>query len=190
MSTRTATLLLATLLAAGCGDTERTAAVPPPAPLDRGATGHYCQMIVADHPGPKAQIFLADRAEPIWFSSVRDGIAFTLLPEEPKNVVAFYVNDMSDTSWEQPDDATWMPAAAAWYVLGSKRTGGMGAPEAVPFVSAPAAEAFAARFGGQVVGLDAVPRDYVLGAVATPQVPMPMTGTAQVPVTAHPHQAH
>ena len=190
MSTRIPTLILATALLAGCGGTERSAAVPPPAPLDRDATGHYCRMIVADHPGPKAQIFLADRAEPIWFSSVRDGIAFTLLPEEPKNVVAFYVNDMSDTSWEQPDDATWMPAAGAWYVLDSRRTGGMGAPEAVPFVSAPAAEAFAASFGRQVVRLDAVPRDYVLGAVPTPHTAPQATGMAHAPAAGHPAQPH
>jgi copper chaperone NosL len=160
-------LVLATLVAA-CGETPAPATAPAPLPLDREAIGHYCQMIVADHPGPKAQIFVADRAQPVWFSSVRDGIAFTRLPEEPKNIVAFYVNDMSDTAWEQPSDSTWMAAADAWYVLGSGRSGGMGAPEAVPFVSAPAAEAFAAAHGGRVVRLDDVPNDYVLGEVATP----------------------
>ena len=190
MNRELSALLLASVLLNACGEAERGAAAPPPAPLDRGATGHYCQMIVADHPGPKAQIFLADRDAPLWFSSVRDGIAFTLLPEEPKNVVAFYVNDMSDTSWEQPDDATWMPAAAAWYVLGSQRTGGMGAPEAVPFVSAPAAEAFAASFGGQVVRLDAVPRDYILGAVATPHAAPPAGGMVHAPAGGHGAQSH
>lgn len=159
--------LLATLIAA-CGETPAPATKPAPLSLDREAIGHYCQMIVADHPGPKAQIFLAGREQPVWFSSVRDGIAFTRLPEEPKNIVAFYVNDMSDTAWERPSDSTWMAAADAWFVLGSGRSGGMGAPEAVPFVSAPAATAFAAAHGGRVVRLTDIPDDYVLGEVATP----------------------
>ncbi len=160
--------LIAAVLLTACGEADRPAAAPQALPMTRDAVGHYCQMIVAEHQGPKAQIFLTDRAEPIWFSSVRDGIAFTRLPEEPKNIAAFYVNDMSDTAWEQPDDSTWIAAQDAWYVLNSSRTGGMGAPEAVPFVSAPAAEAFAARYGGEVVRLAAVPHDYVLGEVATP----------------------
>jgi len=160
--------LIAAVLLTACGEADRPAATPQPLPMTRDAVGHYCQMIVAEHQGPKAQIFLSDSEEPIWFSSVRDGIAFTRLPEEPKNITAFYVNDMSDTAWEQPDDSTWIAAQDAWYVLNSTRTGGMGAPEAVPFVSAPAAKAFAASFGGLVVRLAAVPHDYVLGEVATP----------------------
>jgi copper chaperone NosL len=161
-------ILLTAVLLAACGEVDRPAAVPKAEPMTPEAIGHYCQMIVAEHQGPKAQIFLSDRSGPIWFSSVRDGIAFTRLPEEPKNVAAFYVNDMSDTAWEQPDDSTWIVAQEAWFVLNSTRTGGMGAPEAVPFVSAPAAEAFAASYGGEVVRLDAIPHDYVLGEVSTP----------------------
>lgn len=153
---------------AACSGNDGPAAVPTPQPLTGEAVGHYCQMIVADHQGPKAQIFVAGRAEPLWFSSVRDGIAFTRLPEEPKNIAAFYVNDMSDTAWERPADSSWIDARAAWYVLESRRAGGMGAPEAVPFASAPAAGAFAATHGGRVVRLDEVPSAYVLGRVETP----------------------
>ncbi|MDX1605551.1 MAG: nitrous oxide reductase accessory protein NosL [Candidatus Competibacterales bacterium] len=159
------------LLLTACGEDPRVAAVPAPAPLDREAIGRYCRMIVADHEGPKAQIFLAGRDEPVWFSSVRDGIAFTRLPEEPKDIAAFYVNDMSDTDWARPDDTTWIDARDAWYVIGSSRAGGMGAPEAVPFVSEPAATAFAAVHGGEVVRLEAIPDDYILGEV--PSEPMP-----------------
>ena len=163
-------MLLPVVLLTACGDGRQAAVVADPTPLDRDAIGRYCQMIVADHPGPKAQIHLDDGSAPIWFSSVRDGIAFTRLPEEPKNIVAFYVNDMSDTAWERPDDSTWIVAEQAWYVLGSSRTGGMGAPEAVPFVSEPAATAFAAAHGGTVLRLDAIPADYILGEV--PSAPM------------------
>lgn len=157
--------LLSVLLLTACGDGRQAAVVTDPVPLDRDAIGRYCQMIVADHPGPKAQILLDDGSAPIWFSSVRDGIAFTRLPEEPKNIAAFYVNDMSDTAWERPDDSTWIAASEAWYVIGSSRVGGMGAPEAVPFVSEPAATAFAAAHGGSVTRLEGIPADYILGEV-------------------------
>jgi hypothetical protein len=50
---------------------------------------------VLDHPGPNGQIFIKGQAEPVWFASVRDTVAFTLLPEEPKDVTAIYVNDMA-----------------------------------------------------------------------------------------------
>lgn len=165
------TMLLPVLLLTACGDGRQVAVVTDPAPLDREAIGRYCQMIVADHPGPKAQILLDDGSAPIWFSSVRDGIAFTRLPEEPRNIAAFYVNDMSDTDWEHPDDSTWISAGEAWFVIDSARMGGMGAPEAVPFVSEPAATAFAAAHGGTVLRLDAIPVDYILGAV--PSSPLP-----------------
>jgi copper chaperone NosL len=161
------TLLLGVLLAA-CS--EQVAEAPPPAPrdLDREAIGHYCRMIVADHPGPKAQLFLDDREAPYWFSSVRDALAFTLLPEEPRNIAAIYVNDMSSTRWEAPGNDSWIALDDAWFVVGSERAGGMGAPEAVPFGSAAAAAAFADRYGGRVVRRDGISADYVLGEVATP----------------------
>ncbi len=197
-------LLVATILLTACGEAERQVVAPKAAPITRDAVGRYCQMIVADHHGPKAQIFLDDGSAPIWFSSVRDGIAFTRLPEEPKNISAFYVNDMSDTAWEQPDDSTWIAAEGAWFVLDSSRSGGMGAPEAVPFASAPAAEAFAANYGGEVVRLADIPHDYVLGEIATPasqaqghgpdQGDMPMMADMKVvqpvePTAGHAHEA-
>ena len=89
---RLAVLALA-LTTTACGE-EQVAEAPPPAELTREAIGYYCNMIVEDHSGPKGQIFLSDKSDPIWFSSVRDAIAFTLLPEEPKNIAAIYVNDM------------------------------------------------------------------------------------------------
>ena len=133
MTFRLASLLLLALVLpalASCGD-DQDARAPAAQELSREAIGHYCNMIVADHQGPKGQIYVADRDQPVWFSSVRDTIAFTLLPEEPKNIVAIYVNDMGRASWEAPEPETWIEARGAWYVIESSRRGGMGAPEAV-----------------------------------------------------------
>ena len=113
-----------------------TAEAPPPAERAR-AIGYYCKMIVQDHQGPKGQIFLSGSAEPIWFSSVRDTLAFTRLPEEPKNVAAIYVSDMGRASWTSPEAGTWIAAEQAWCVIGSERQGGMGAPRPCPSRSAP-----------------------------------------------------
>ena len=152
--------------AMGCDDDEATR--PEARELTRDATGHYCNMIVADHHGPKGQVFLESRDEPLWFSSVRDAIAFTMLPDEPKNITAIYVNDMSRANWNVPEPGTWIDARAAWYVIDSTRLGGMGAPEAAPFSDEASAKAFAAAFGGRVMAFKDVPADFILGGVDTP----------------------
>ena len=154
---------LLVLLLAACGE-EKDAAPPPPAALTRDAVGHYDQMVVLDHDGPKGQIFVKDRDKPYWFSSVRDTIAFTLLPEEPKDIRAIYVQDIGRAqSWRDPGPQSWIDARTAHYVVGSRRPGGMGQPEAVPFSAREAADAFARENGGRVVAFAGIPRDYILG---------------------------
>lgn len=163
-------LALAGVLLAACD--QRTAPVVAPPPVEIGsdasfeAIGYYCGMALAEHPGPKGQIHLASRAQPLWFSSVRDTIAFTRLPEEPRDIVAVYVNDMARAgNWDQPEAGTWVEAGAAWYVTGSDRRGGMGAQEAIPFSEERVAREFQARHGGEVVRLEQIPDLYVLGPV-------------------------
>lgn len=147
---------------AGC--TEETAA-PEPQALTRAAVGHYCNMIVVDHPGPKAQVFESGQQKPLWFSSVRDAFAYNALPGEAQNVVATYVHDMSQAdNWKRPpDDGIWIKAEDAHYVIDSSRRGGMGAQETVPFATAAAAETFKSQFGGRVVTYGEIPKDYVVG---------------------------
>jgi copper chaperone NosL len=175
------------LLGAACGE-EESAALPPPQEITRDAIGHYCGMIVADHPGPKAQIFLADAAEPLWFSSVRDAVAFTLLPEEPKTIATIYVNDMGRADWESPQAGTWIDAKSATYVIGSERTGGMGAPETAPFAERRDAETFAARHGGKVVTFADIPPAYIF-APAEDDPPAGHAHDEATPPDSHGHGA-
>ena len=171
MPARPRRLLLASMLAAAvvlaaCERSTPTAAAPPPIEVTADATGHYCGMLLAEHEGPKGQIHLASRSEPVWFSSVRDTVSFLRLPEEARDIAAVYVNDMGKAAnWEDPEDGTWIDAREAWFVIESDRRGGMGAPEAVPFSEQAAAEQFQAAHGGRVVKLADIPDDYVLGPV-------------------------
>jgi copper chaperone NosL len=179
--------LLAILLAAACGEDE-TAAAPPPVALTQDAIGHYCGMALVEHDGPKGQILLRGSDRPVWFSSARDTIAFTMLSEESKAIRAVYVSDMAKAeSWTQPGATNWVEARSAHFVLGSDRRGGMGAEEAVPFSDKAAAERFSAEHGGRVLAFAEVPRDWTLGDGGTaPRAP----GQPAAPPGASPRHAH
>jgi copper chaperone NosL len=161
------------LLLPALGACQREAEAPPaPFAMTEEAMGRYCGMNILEHAGPKGQIILAKYDEPIWFSSARDAIAFTMLPEEPKDIRAIYVSDMARApNWDKPGADNWVDARQAFFVISSDAKGGMGAAEAVPFSTEVAAAAFAARHGGRIVRFDNVPRDYILeqdAAGATP----------------------
>ncbi|MBO4221583.1 nitrous oxide reductase accessory protein NosL [Bradyrhizobium neotropicale] len=156
--------LLALLLLTGCNEKQQSA-LPLPHAMTPEAIGRYCGMNVLEHPGPKGQILVASLIEPVWFSSARDAIAFTMLPDEPKDIQAIYVSDMAKApNWDKPGADNWVEARKALFVIGSRVKGGMGGAEAVPFSDRGAAEKFVAENGGQIVGFSEVPRDYVLGS--------------------------
>ena len=135
--------------------------MPAAQTLTRDANGYYCLMTVVNHKGPKGQIILSDKKQALWFTSVRDTIAFTLSAEEPKNIAAIYVNDMSDADWDNPGVDNWIDARKAWYVLGSRRSGGMGAPEAVPFATKETAALFASEQNGTVYDFHSIPHESI-----------------------------
>lgn len=153
---------LALLALAACK--EETAALPEAVQLSATSQGHYCQMLLLEHPGPKGQVHLEGEAEPLFFSQVRDAIAYRLMPEQSHSIRVIYVTDMGAApSWEDPGPGIWIAADSALYVVGSSRIGGMGAPELVPFSDATAAAAFAASHGGQVQRLDEIAEADILG---------------------------
>jgi len=174
-------LFIAVALTA-CDERSEESSVPPPQEVTDTAMGHYCGMALVEHAGPKGQIFLKSRKEPIWFSSVRDTLAFTMLPEEPKDIAGIYVNDMSRAkSWDSPGAGTWILAKDAWYVIGSKRKGGMGGDELVPFGSEQAAQDFVAENSGRIAAFTEIPRSAVLGSEEKP----PSAAAPAEPLHAH-----
>lgn len=143
---------------------EETIASVPPATLNAEAVGRYCGMNLAEHEGPKGQVILAEGHDPFWFSSARDALAFTMMPDEPKDYAAIYVSDMGRAeSWADPGADNWVEARQAVYVTGSDARGGMGLSEIVPFSSRDAAEAFAAEHGGAVAAFGDLTPEQVLG---------------------------
>lgn len=154
--------LAALLAVTACGDGAAPAAPPPPQAVSSRSVGHYCGMALADHTGPKGQIFIKGRPAPVWFSSIKQVFAYTLLPEEPKAITAIYVNDMATAGADgAPDPAAWIDARQAFYVIEGRFVGGMGAEDAMPFSLRDRAEAFAQAHGGRVVAYADVPEAYV-----------------------------
>ncbi|MGP3699383.1 nitrous oxide reductase accessory protein NosL [Rhodobacter sp. NSM] len=157
-------LALALLLAA-CRD---EAMRPDPVAMTPEAVGHFCQMNLLEHPGPKAQVHLQGQPQPLFFSQVRDAIAYMRMPEQEGIVTALYVSDMGAAeSWADPGATNWIAEDEAIYVVGSDAEGGMGSPEIVPFGSKAGAERFAAEHGGRLAGLATIPDADIIGAART-----------------------
>ncbi|GAB1583051.1 nitrous oxide reductase accessory protein NosL [Phyllobacterium phragmitis] len=159
-------LLMIAAMALALQACEQKAEAPvKPVSLTAEAIGHFCGMNVLEHPGPKGQVITASYDHPIWFSSARDTIAFTMLPEEAKDIKGVFVSDMARApSWEEPGADNWIEASKAFFVIQSDLKGGMGADEAVPFGTEDAAKAFVAEHGGVVVRFADIPKGYILGA--------------------------
>ncbi|ANW00242.1 nitrous oxide reductase accessory protein NosL [Bradyrhizobium icense] len=167
MTLRFLAAVLAAILLTGCNQDASKSVAPPPVALTSDAMGVFCGMNLLEHPGPKGQIITAGRIDPFWFTSVRDTVAFTLMPHQPRDIRATYVSDMAQApSWDEPGATNWIDACKAFFVIESRRPVGMGTAEAVPFGNRDAADAFAATNGGKVVTFAQIPSAYVLGSDA------------------------
>ena len=132
-----------------CGERTDGAAALAPLEIDAATSCELDGMLLADYPGPKAQIFYAGQAAPIFFCDTVELFNTLLRPEQVRKVVAVYVQDMGQADWEQPR-GHWIDAKTALYVLGSKRHGSMG-PTLASFAQVPAAEKFIAQYGGKLL---------------------------------------
>ncbi|MBF0418173.1 MAG: nitrous oxide reductase accessory protein NosL [Magnetococcales bacterium] len=150
--------LILTLLLTACGNSLDD---KPPAPLEptNATKGFYCGMTLAEHPGPKGQLHVAGETAPLWFSSIRDALAYLQLEGATRRIRAFYVHDMGRADWQAPQAGTWIDATKAFFVLGSRREGGMGGAEVVPFADHAPAEAFTAAYGGRVLDYAAIRKE-------------------------------
>lgn len=154
------------VLLSGCSGPGAEVEKPIAVALTEEAAGHYCQMVILEHDGPKAQMYLAGMTAPLWFSQVRDGIAYLKSPEQSAEIVVLYVNDMgAAVSWSEPGKDNWIDAASAYFVVGSDAIGGMGAPELAPFAEMEKAQDFADERGGEVLRLADISAETVLSPI-------------------------
>lgn len=163
---RPALVALSLLALAACRE-DIAGTRPAPVTLTAEAVGHYCQMNLLEHPGPKAQVHLDGMPWPLFFSQVRDAVAYQRMPEQSHMIAVIYVSDMGagGAHWDDPGADNWIAAEAAHYVVGADIEGGMGAPELVPFATRAGAEAFVQRHGGTVQLLADIPDEAVLAPV-------------------------
>ena len=157
-------LVLAVVAVTGCREEPRS--TPGPVTMTAEALGHFCQMNLTEHPGPKAQVHLDGLPAPLFFSQVRDAIAYQRMPEQSHAIRAIYVSDMGRApSWASPGADNWVAAEKAHFVVDSPIAGGMGAPELVPFSDKAAAMAFITANGGRLQRLSDIPDEAVLRPV-------------------------
>lgn len=156
----------AVLLLSACKEDIATQDTPAPTALTEEAAGYYCQMTILHHTGPKAQMYLDGNPAPVWFSQVRDGVAYLKSPEQSADISIIYVNDMGEApDWDHPGQDNWIDAASAHFVVNSDATGGMGAPELVPFSNLTKAQVFARERGGEIMALSEIPAELVLSPI-------------------------
>lgn len=155
------TLLLVSLCAAAllsaCGDKSETAVVAME--IDPATTCDLDGMLLADFPGPKAQIHFKGEAKPTFYCDTVEMFNTLLKPEQVKPIRAVMVQDMGKADWDQPR-GNWFDARTGIYVLGSKRKGSMG-PTIASFVQEADARAFSSQHGGKVLRFGEITRDMV-----------------------------
>lgn len=158
----TRTLLAATLavgLFSACSESGKSGAVVP------HEIGHETScsldgMLLADYPGPKAQIHFAGQDEPEFFCDTVEMFNIYLNPEQVRVVRGLFVQDMGQTDWDDPE-GHWIDARQAFYVHGSSRRGSMG-PTIASFANRADADKFAAQYGGKVHAFAEITRDMAI----------------------------
>ncbi len=144
------TLMLAALAAAAltaCGQSATPTAIVP-LEIEQGTTCSLDGMLLADYPGPKAQIHYAGQTEPDFFCDTVEMFHTLLEPEQLRAVRGVFVQNMGKADWDAPR-GHWIDAKDAFYVYGSKRDGSMG-PTIASFTLEADATKFAAEYGGKV----------------------------------------
>lgn len=149
---------LSTLLPA-CGDEAGQAQSIAPVEIDRSTSCELDGMLLADYPGPKAQIHYAGQDKPSFFCDTMELFNTVLAGEQVRAIRAIYVQDMGQADWNAPQ-GHWIDAKTATYVLGSKRHGSMG-PTLASFAQPADATKFVGEYGGKALAYADIQREMV-----------------------------
>ena len=157
LSFRALLLVTAASLALGACKTDQKSIAPVEVAADTSCS--LDGMLLADFPGPKAQIHY-EQGKPDFFCDTVEMFSLYLRPEQQKRVKAVFVQNMGATDWTSPQ-GHWIDAKAAFYVQGSKLKGSMG-PTLASFATEAGAKAFAAKNGGTVLPFAAIKPEMVV----------------------------
>lgn len=134
---------------AGCTQADSSGAQAlAPVEIDRSTSCELDGMLLADYPGPKAQVHFAGQDKPSFFCDTVELFSTLLAGEQVRAVKAIYVQDMGKADWNAPQ-GHWIDGKTAVYVVGGKRTGSMG-PTIGSFAQEVDAQKFAGEYGGKV----------------------------------------
>jgi copper chaperone NosL len=153
LARRLAMAILITSALAACNSTEKAAG---PREIASDTACSLDGMVLADYPGPKAQIHYA-QGEPDFFCDTVEMFSIYLRPEQKRGITGVFVQDMGKADWATPK-GHWIDARSAFYVVGSRREGSMG-PTIASFSSENDAQRFAAEYGGKVLPFASVTPD-------------------------------
>lgn len=143
----------------GCHSSNTQNAVAPQE-ITRDSACALDGMLLADYPGPKAQIVYEGQAKGEFFCDTVEMFSLYLKPEQARGVKALYVQDMGQAKWEEPR-GHWVDAKTAFYVKGSSKHGAMG-PTLVSFAKEEQASKWAAEFGGKVYAFQQITPEMVV----------------------------
>ena len=143
---------------AGCSRSEEAQSTAP-LEIDRSTSCELDGMLLADYPGPKAQVHFVGQSQPSFFCDTVELFSTLLAGEQVRAVRAVYVQDMGQADWDAPK-GHWIDAKTAVYVVGSKRHGSMG-PTIGSFAQEADAQKFATEYGGKVLRFGDIKADMV-----------------------------
>jgi copper chaperone NosL len=145
-------LLMAPLFA--CEKDDKAAMSARPAAISAEDECALDGMIVANYPGPKAQILYREEGKRDFFCETKELFHLYAEPGMAARVVAIYVQDTAGVEWEKPVN-NWIEAKGAYYVVGGNLQGSMG-PTFAPFKSREDAAPFVKKYGGEIMTFDEV----------------------------------
>lgn len=111
-------------------------------------------MILANYPGPKAQIHYRGGKETDFFCETKEMFYVYLEPGRKAEITGLFVQETAGIKWEKPED-NWLPAKDLIYVVGSSLKGSMG-PTFAPFKQRADADAFVKEYGGEIKNFDEI----------------------------------
>ncbi|MDH0288700.1 nitrous oxide reductase accessory protein NosL [Pseudomonas sp. GD04087] len=151
---------LLSLLLGGCDDAAQQNADLGPVPFKEGEECHVCGMVISDFAGPKGEAVAPGAVHK--FCSTAELLGWWLQPENQHSGARLYVHDMARSDWNHPDDRHLIDATSAFYVVGVKRPGAMGATLA-SFSERADAERMANAEGGRVLGFSEIDQNVLQG---------------------------